>query len=143
MKKLRLVVVIMLLGLFLVPGTALAWDDCPKGLVDDPYPGECARYVDTDNDGICDHSQPAPEDRQVSTQSADELSDNPVDAPTSNNSDEIEPVDTLKTSSQQVAGARSDTNGDSKQKLFLAFGIVFAHLVGILVYVGYRKRKAN
>ena len=35
----------------------LAWDDCPLGLVDDPYPGACRRYVDTNGDGICDHSQ--------------------------------------------------------------------------------------
>lgn len=40
--------------------TALAWDDCPKGVVNDPYPGLCSRYIDTNGDGICDHSQPAP-----------------------------------------------------------------------------------
>jgi len=38
----------------------LAWDDCPLGLVDDPYPGACRRYVDTNGDGICDHSQSDP-----------------------------------------------------------------------------------
>lgn len=43
-----------------------AWDNCPYGLEDDPYPGECKRYVDTDGDGICDRSQPAPEDRGTS-----------------------------------------------------------------------------
>jgi hypothetical protein len=34
------------------------WENCPKGLVNDPYPGACRRYVDTDSDGICDLSQP-------------------------------------------------------------------------------------
>ena len=43
-----------------------AWDNCPYGLEDDPYPGECKRYIDTDGDGICDRSQPAPEDRDTS-----------------------------------------------------------------------------
>lgn len=43
-----------------------AWDNCPYGLEDDPYPGECKRYIDTDGDGICDRSQPAPEDRNAS-----------------------------------------------------------------------------
>ena len=43
-----------------------AWDNCPFGLEDDPYPGECKRYIDTDGDGICDLSQPAPEDRNTS-----------------------------------------------------------------------------
>lgn len=42
------------------PAGALAWDDCPKGIVNDPYPGVCRRYVDTNNDGICDLSQPEP-----------------------------------------------------------------------------------
>ena len=40
-----------------------AWDDCPKGLVNDEYPGNCSLYVDTDENSICDHSEPAPEDR--------------------------------------------------------------------------------
>jgi hypothetical protein len=48
----------MLLGMTLVlPSSAEAWDDCPKGLVNDPYPGACRRYVDTNGDGICDLSQ--------------------------------------------------------------------------------------
>ena len=46
-----------------------AWDDCPHGEVNDPYPGTCAKYIDTDEDGLCDHSQPAPEDRVESTTS--------------------------------------------------------------------------
>ncbi|MCX5970182.1 MAG: DUF4405 domain-containing protein [Coprothermobacterota bacterium] len=48
---------VCLLG-FALP--VLAWDDCPLGLVDDPYPGACRRYVDTNGDGICDHSQSDP-----------------------------------------------------------------------------------
>lgn len=30
---------------------------CPKGLVDDPYPGRCRRYVDNDGNGYCDLSE--------------------------------------------------------------------------------------
>ena len=33
---------------------------CPYSLVDDPYPGECNLYIDTDGDGICDLSQEPP-----------------------------------------------------------------------------------
>jgi hypothetical protein len=29
---------------------------CPRGLVNDPYPGQCRYYVDSDGDGICDYS---------------------------------------------------------------------------------------
>ena len=31
--------------------------ECPFGKADDPYPGECGRYRDQNNDGICDLSQ--------------------------------------------------------------------------------------
>jgi len=31
---------------------------CPHGLVNDPYPGRCRRYVDRDADGFCDLSVP-------------------------------------------------------------------------------------
>ena len=30
---------------------------CPRGLVDDPYPGRCHRYVDRNGDDICDLSE--------------------------------------------------------------------------------------
>jgi len=29
---------------------------CPRGLVNDPYPGKCHHYVDTTGDGFCDYS---------------------------------------------------------------------------------------
>jgi hypothetical protein len=29
---------------------------CPRGLINDPYPGRCHLYVDSDGDGICDYS---------------------------------------------------------------------------------------
>ena len=31
--------------------------DCPKGFVNDEYPGACADYVDIDNNQICDTSE--------------------------------------------------------------------------------------
>jgi hypothetical protein len=40
-----------------------AWDNCPFGEVNEPYPGTCGRYIDTDNDNICDLSQPSPDNR--------------------------------------------------------------------------------
>lgn len=30
---------------------------CPYGMVNDPYPGQCPRYIDVTGDGICDLSQ--------------------------------------------------------------------------------------
>lgn len=62
MKK-KLILTGLIFSSLLITNPALAWDDCPYGLENDPYPGVCSRYIDTDGDGICDHSQPAPEDR--------------------------------------------------------------------------------
>jgi len=32
---------------------------CPFGLVNDPYPGKCGRYVDKNDNGFCDYSEPS------------------------------------------------------------------------------------
>ena len=44
-------------------GEIFAWEDCPSGEKDCQYPGKCGLYTDTDKDGICDFSQPAPDNR--------------------------------------------------------------------------------
>jgi len=33
--------------------------ECPFGLVNDPAPGRCRRYVDKNGNGFCDYSEPA------------------------------------------------------------------------------------
>lgn len=66
MKK----IIFTLTLLILIPTTALAWDDCPHNKIDCSFPGECSRYIDTDNDKICDHSQPAQEDKIKQTENA-------------------------------------------------------------------------
>lgn len=53
MKKLYVVLLIALL----TPVAVYAWNDCPYGLLNDPFPGQCPRYVDTNHDNICDHSE--------------------------------------------------------------------------------------
>jgi len=62
-----------LLLLILMPITVLAWDDCPYNEIGCPSPGDCNRYVDTDNDQICDHSQLAPEDRNAEITNVQEI----------------------------------------------------------------------
>jgi len=49
----------------LIPITVLAWNDCPYNETNCPPPGNCNRYVDTDNDKICDRSQSTLEDRNI------------------------------------------------------------------------------
>jgi len=71
MKKIIFVLTILAMFSVISPVTVLAWDDCPSGEINDAYPGDCNKYIDTDKDGICDHSQPAPEDRNnVATNTA-------------------------------------------------------------------------
>jgi hypothetical protein len=71
-KNIWIIVVGLFISLISISYTYAQWDDCPKGLVNDPYPGECSRYIDTDGDGICDHSQPAPEDRVTEDSSSED-----------------------------------------------------------------------
>ncbi|NOQ68135.1 hypothetical protein GQ568_01700 [Patescibacteria group bacterium] len=56
-------IIFVLLLFIMLPANALAWDDCPRNEINCPHPGDCNKYVDTDNDKICDRSQLAPEDR--------------------------------------------------------------------------------
>jgi hypothetical protein len=70
-KLIRILLVVLIIGIPIISSVALAWNDCPFGLVDDPFPGLCSRYVDTDGDGICDRSQLAPEERSQSQENTD------------------------------------------------------------------------
>ena len=54
------VLTIILFFFLLTSPTLLAWDNCPFGIINDEYPGDCGRYIDTNSDGICDQSQPNP-----------------------------------------------------------------------------------
>lgn len=58
-KKFIIILSISIIILILSPNIT-AWDNCPFGYEDDPYPGKCWRYKDTNNDGICDLSQSKP-----------------------------------------------------------------------------------
>jgi hypothetical protein len=50
--------IILILSLILsAAGYGLAQTGCPFGLIDDPAPGQCGRYVDGNGDNICDLSQ--------------------------------------------------------------------------------------
>jgi hypothetical protein len=53
----HLAAVLALVGMIIVPITVLAVVTCPYGIVNDPYPGECPRYTDADQNGICDISE--------------------------------------------------------------------------------------
>jgi len=49
--------VLSLALLSIIFGMGLAENQCPFGLIDDPAPGQCGRYIDNNGDTICDNSQ--------------------------------------------------------------------------------------
>ena len=59
----RLVIAIILLGLLVGAGCTTQTTeytestDCPSGNVDCEYPGSCGRYIDANENGICDYSE--------------------------------------------------------------------------------------
>lgn len=82
---LALIAALALFGIasaFVFPASALAWDNCPKGLVNDPYPGACRRYVDTNGDGICDLSQSKPAESTTTTVAAATTTTRPPESST-------------------------------------------------------------
>ena len=50
---------------------------CPYGMVNDPFPGNCSRYIDLNGDGICDLSQ------TVTTTTSDQTTTSTSDSTTS------------------------------------------------------------
>lgn len=74
MKKIFLIIILsMIFTQFLSFNIAAAWDDCPFGFEDEPYPGTCWRYVDTNGDGICDHSQSKPNSEESEVANQDQI----------------------------------------------------------------------
>ncbi len=51
----------LILICFISLSFAYSWDDCPFGVTNSSctYPGDCGRYIDTNNNRICDKSEPA------------------------------------------------------------------------------------
>lgn len=58
--QIKVLIPILLLIPLIISSPVIAWDNCPFGEVNETYPGTCGRYTDTDQDNICDLSQPLP-----------------------------------------------------------------------------------
>jgi len=89
-KKLYVVILIALL----TPIAVYAWNDCPYGTVNDPFPGQCPRYVDTNQNRICDHSE-SPSSGSLSNVSATGQANNSA----TNNNGNSSPNNILKANS--------------------------------------------
>jgi len=47
--------------LFFLTALPVFASSCPFGLINDPFPGQCALYIDENQDGFCDNSQDIPD----------------------------------------------------------------------------------
>lgn len=68
MKK-EILIILIILSIPLI----YAWDDCRFNIENCTYPGSCGLYIDTDEDGICDHSETIPQ-KSTSTKSEAKVS---------------------------------------------------------------------
>ncbi len=60
---------------------------CPYGLVNDPFPGQCSRYIDVNGDGICDLSQAVAATSTTSTGSSTSSSGDSTSSSSSSSGD--------------------------------------------------------
>jgi len=112
------------------PSPIYAWEDCPLGVTDCPYPGECSRYIDTNNDGICDHSQPAPTTSTETTQDTSAENSAIVNEVTRSN----------ETNSTTVSGENDDNGAESRQSYYLLPITLIPSLFYIVTHVMNKRR---
>jgi len=140
MKKFRKYIALSIIIFILIVFSSIsiyAWDNCPFGFEDDPYPGECKRYIDTDGDGICDLSQPAPEDRDTSVS----LNDENIKENTEDDNRYFKEIDEKVTGGLFIAEAASTqkTVSDSpspERKSLPSYYFLEIFFVSLLIYFG-------
>lgn len=101
-----------------------SWNDCTRGNIDDPcyYPGDCNQYIDTNSDGICDHSQPEPTTATTSN--------NTTIATSSNSTTNI----TSTTPTTKSATKSSNNSFDSRYYVkYIAPSLLAIYLVSIFI----------
>lgn len=122
---------IIIMAVFLFASSPIyAWEDCPLGVTDCPYPGECSRYIDTNNDGICDHSQSAPTTGTETTQ----------DTSTENSGTVNEVDQSNETNSTALLEENNDKGAESKQSYYLLPITLILSLSYIVTHIMNKKR---
>lgn len=101
---------------------------CPYGMVNDPFPGQCSRYIDLDGDGMCDLSQVTTTAAQTTetTTTTDDISTT-TDSGHGNgvNAEVQDPVDANATTVQDSPGMDSgNPGGDADNYLVLPISML-------------------
>ena len=120
--KIIVAVDLVILGA-IFPVSTLALDNYPKGVINDPYSGDCARYIGTDGDGICGYPKLALEDRIKSIEKISEK--------------KAKSVENGKT---ETGSAKNNT---PLPKPLLAVVIIVVNLAGILLYTSYKNSRSK
>lgn len=126
MKKIYVVLLIV----FLTPIAVYAWNDCPYGLIDDPFPGQCPRYEDTNQDNICDHSQ--------SPSGSSDNKNNSTNGHRKQNHGNDKETSNVNSSNIQIA---KSVPGESYYLVPLAITTMIIYLVTYLLYLENQLRK--
>ena len=101
---------------------------CPYGIVNDPFPGQCSRYIDLDGDGMCDLSQvtTAAQTTDTTTTTTDETS-TVTDSGQGNgaHAEVQDPVDANATTIQDTSSMDSgNLGGDGNNYLVLPISML-------------------
>lgn len=126
MKKTLMVTILTIVAVVLLTNTysVYAWEDCPKGMINDEAPGACSKFIDTDGNGICDHSEPAPEDRVEAEKDTQDAIINQEN-------------NTTTTGSEAAGRTQSQTAKDNNTIAILS---ILIPLVAIIIYVLINKK---
>lgn len=128
--KYKNLIIILTIILSIIVGAS--WNDCTRGNIDDPcyYPGDCNQYIDTNSDGICDHSQPEPTTATTSN--------NTTIATSSNSTTNI----TSTTPTTKSATKSSNNSFDSRYYVkYIAPSLLAIYLVSIFILPQRVRRK--
>jgi len=111
MKK----IIVLLLGSFMIFSFSQA-AVCPFGMVNDPYPGQCGRYIDRNGDQICDLSQNTVDKQQQPTVEANNKVSSTTQAPTSS-----------------TVSVKGGVASDGILVLILALGLIVSYFISLLL----------
>jgi len=134
-RLIKLLAAIPLVAAFSMNGTCAA--GCPYGMINDPYPGQCPRYIDVNGDGFCDLSQTTNTNTDTSTSSTEDDKIAPDSADNSNGENyDITDVDDPQNTVSLDDNSFADT-GDVDVNIADNGGGYFLLPVSIILISGY------
>jgi hypothetical protein len=111
------------------------WNSCPRGEVNDTYPGDCRSYIDTNKDSICDRSQSNPALKTTTASSSNSVSN-------LNASSSLGSVSTISGSAQvesTTATERPATTNSSRSYYFIPILAILVILYSLTWLLSNRK----